>query len=45
MLLTIFFVQKYEFIMYGFSLVLLLVLILIRAFLVQSIDNKMVSKF
>ena len=30
--------------MYGFSLVRLLVLILVRVILEQSIDNKMVSK-
>ena len=36
--------QKYKFIMYGFSLVRLLVLILIRASLELSINNKMVSK-
>ena len=36
--------KKYEFIRYGFSLVWVLVLILIRAILEQSIDNKMVSK-
>ena len=36
--------KKYEFIRYGFSLVLFLVLILIRAILEQSINNKMVSK-
>ena len=34
----------YEFIRYGFSLVWVLVLILIRAILEQSINNKMVSK-
>ena len=37
--------KKYEFIRYGFSLVWILVLILIRAILEQSINNKMVSKF
>ena len=36
--------KKYEFIRYGFSLVWDLVLILIRAILEQSINNKMVSK-
>ena len=36
--------KKYEFIKYGFSLVWVLVLILIRAILEQSINNKMVSK-
>ena len=36
--------KKYEFMIYGFSLVWVLVLILIRAILEQSIDNKMVSK-
>ena len=36
--------KKYEFIRYGFSLVRFLVLILIRAILEQSINNKMVSK-
>ena len=36
--------KKYEFIRYGFSLVWFLVLILIRAILEQSINNKMVSK-
>ena len=36
--------KKYEFIKYGFSLVWDLVLILIRAILEQSINNKMVSK-
>ena len=36
--------RKYEFIRYGFSLVWVLVLILIRAILEQSISNKMVSK-
>ena len=35
--------KKYEFIRYGFSLVWVLVLILIRAILKQSINNKMVS--
>ena len=39
------FCKKCEFIMYGFSLVWLLALILIRAILEQSINNKMVSKF
>ena len=38
------FEKKYKFIMYGFSLVWVLVLILIRAILEQSINNKMVSK-
>ena len=38
------FCKNYEFIMYGFSLVWLLVLILFRAILEQSINNKMVSK-
>ena len=38
------FEKKYEFIRYGFSLVWVLVLILIRAILEQSIFNKMVSK-
>ena len=38
------FAKKYEFIMYGFSLVWLLVLILVCAILEQSINNKMVSK-
>ena len=38
------FEKKYEFIRYGFSLVWVLVLILIRAILGQSINNKMVSK-
>ena len=38
------FEKKYEFIRYSFSLVWVLVLILIRAILEQSIDNKMVSK-
>ena len=37
--------KKYQFIRYGFSLVWVLVLILIRAILEQSINNKMVSKF
>ena len=37
--------KKYEFIRYGFSLVWVLVLILIRAILEQSINNKVVSKF
>ena len=36
--------KKYKFIRYGFSLVGVLVLILIRAILEQSINNKMVSK-
>ena len=36
--------KKNEFIRYGFSLVWFLVLILIRAILEQSINNKMVSK-
>ena len=36
--------KKYEFIRYGFSLVWVLVLILMRAILEQSINNKMVSK-
>ena len=36
--------KKYEFIRYSFSLVWVLVLILIRAILEQSINNKMVSK-
>ena len=36
--------KKYEFIRYCFSLVWFLVLILIRAILEQSINNKMVSK-
>ena len=36
--------KKYEFIRYGFSLVWDLVLILFRAILEQSINNKMVSK-
>ena len=36
--------KKYEFMWYGFSLVWVLVLILIRAILEQSINNKMVSK-
>ena len=38
------FEKKCEFIRYGFSLVWVLVLILIRAILKQSINNKMVSK-
>ena len=38
------FEKKYEFFRYGFSLVWVLVLILIRAILEQSISNKMVSK-
>ena len=42
--LPIFEEKKYEFIRYGFSLVWVLVLILIRAILEQSINNKMVSK-
>ena len=37
--------KKYEFIRHGFSLVWFLVLILIRAILEQSINNKMVCKF
>ena len=36
--------KKYKFIRYGFSLVWILVLTLIRAILEQSINNKMVSK-
>ena len=36
--------KKYEFIRYGFSLVWVLVLILIRTILEQSRNNKMVSK-
>ena len=36
--------KKYKFIRYGFSLVWVLVLILIRSILEQSINNKMVSK-
>ena len=36
--------KKYKFIRYGFYLVWVLVLILIRAILEQSINNKMVSK-
>ena len=36
--------KKYEFIRYGFSLVWVLVLILIRAILKQPINNKTVSK-
>ena len=36
--------KKYELIRYGFSLVWFLVLVLIRAILEQSINNKMVSK-
>ena len=36
--------KKYKFIRYGFSLVWVQVLILIRAILEQSINNKMVSK-
>ena len=39
-----FWTKKYEFIRYGFSLVLVLVWILIRAILEQSLNNKMVSK-
>ena len=42
--LTNFEKKKYEFIRYGFSLVWVLVLILIRAILEQSMNNKMVSK-
>ena len=38
------FEKKYDFIKYGFSLVWVLVLILIRAILEQSMNNKMVSK-
>ena len=38
------FCKNYEFIMHGFSLVRHLVLILIRAILEQSINNKMVSE-
>ena len=38
------FCKKYKFIRYGFSLVWVLVLILIRTILEQSINNKMVSK-
>ena len=38
------FEKKKEFIRYGFSFVWDLVLILIRAILEQSINNKMVSK-
>ena len=38
------FCKNYEFIMYGFSFVQLLVLILICGILEQSINNKMVSK-
>ena len=38
------FEKKYEFIRYGFSLVWVLMLILIRAILEQSMNNKMVSK-
>ena len=44
LLLSYQFWKKYEFIRYGFSLVWILVLILIRAILEQSINNKMVSK-
>ena len=36
--------KNYEFIRYGFSLLWVLVLILIRAILEQSINNKIVSK-
>ena len=36
--------KKYEFFRYGFSLVWFLLLILIRAILEQSMNNKMVSK-
>ena len=36
--------KKYEFIRYGFSFVWVLVLILIRAILEQSINNRIVSK-
>ena len=36
--------KKYKFIRYGFSLVWVLVFILIRAIMEQSINNKMVSK-
>ena len=36
--------RKYEFVRYGFSLVWVLALILIRAILEQSINNKIVSK-
>ena len=36
--------KKYEFIRYGFSLVWVLILILIRAIFVQSMNNKMVRK-
>ena len=36
--------KKYKVMRYGFSLVLFLVLILIRAILEQSINNTMVSK-
>ena len=38
------FCKNYEFIIYGFYLVRLLVLILIRVILEQSINNKMASK-
>ena len=38
------FCKNCEFIMYGFSMVWLLVLILVRAILEQTINNKMVSK-
>ena len=44
-LLYQFWKKKPEFIRYGFSLVWFLVLILIRAILDQSINNKMVAKF
>ena len=43
-LLTLLTFLKYKFIRYGFSLVWVLVLILIRVVLEQSINNKMVSK-
>ena len=36
--------KKYEFIKYGFSLVWVLVLILIRTILEQSINNKVMGK-
>ena len=39
------FEKKYEFIRYGFSLVWVLVLILIRAILEQSVNNKMRAEF
>ena len=42
--MTPLFFSVYEFIRYGFSLVWVLVLFLIRAILEQSINNKMVSK-